>query len=263
MPTSTTELFLRVALAIDTFQRRPDLAAHLPPNLLADGDALWHKTLHTVEHLIERRDDFTAHNQVTRSVTEVEAWRGVIIAALERANGEPLPAEVKGDDLTVTLDEWRAPLQVWRMIAALRTRPDLWQRLEAARPRMTDDLQRGYVLTLKAVKLLDKLYQIKDPAPAEARYMAELVHRKELLGEWFEELTAQSAQALRDDPASLGLLGLIPEALAVPFGGTAFDVHRHRKAQALVEDTTPSPPCSGWGIGASGNRENYWEPRRS
>jgi hypothetical protein len=262
MPISTTELFLRVALSLDTLRRRPALAEELPKALVEAGEQLWGKTLHTVEHLIERRDDFTAHNQVSRSVVEVEEWLGAILWRLEQALGEPLPTEVRGDEIEAGLDEWVVPLRVWRLIASLRTRPDLWQRLLAARPRMEDDLQRGYALMLKSIKLLDKLYQIKDPAPAEARYMAELGLRKELLGEWFGEFSAHASQALRDAPEALGLLGMIPEALAMPFGGTAFDVHRHRKAQVIVEDKLPSPPCSGWGVGASGNKENYWERHR-
>jgi hypothetical protein len=263
MTMSKTELFLRVALTQDTLQRRPDLAARLPQPLLEEGAALWSKTLHTVEHLIERRDDFTAHNQVSRSIVEVESWFDAIVGAFERALGEALPSEVKGEEVHGGLDDWTAALRTWRLISALRTRPLLWERIEAARPRMVDDLQRGYTLMIKSLKLLDKLYQIRHPAPAEARFMGELVHRHELMSEWFWKLSAHAAQVLRDDPKALGLLGMIPESMAVPFGGTAFDVHRHRKAQVLVEDTNPSPPCSGWGVGASGNRENYWEQGRS
>jgi hypothetical protein len=269
MPMSNTELFLRVALVFDTLKQHADaLPAALPAALLQSGDALWHKTLHTVEHLIEHRDDFTAHNQVVRSMVEVEAWHGAIVSALTKAltqnPGDALPSDwsaLCGQSVQGPMDEFTVPMRVWRMISALRTRPALWKRLEAARPRLVDDLQRGFTLMLKAIKLLDKFYQIRNPAPAEAQYMSELVYRRDQLEAWFSQFTTQADETFVTHPEVLGLLGLIPESLAVPFGGTAFDVLRHRKAQTYVADPNPSPPCPGWGTGTSQNNQNYWQKR--
>ena len=264
MPLTHTEILLRAGLILETLQAHPDVDAQLKREGFTQtesGRARFTEAMGLVGHLIEHGDDFTAHNQTGRAIDELNAWRTTTTRLLSQAHEAPLPddwAAITGEDVSNNTVEFTAMMRIWRLITALRTRPDVWRRIEAKRPRLTDDLQRGYVMLRRSIKTVDKLHNTRHPNDHEEHLLDQFAQCCADLEGWSRGFFEVAESTL--SPEVLGLTGSLPEGVGLPFGGAAFDVMRHHKAQQPVpEGMRTAPDCPGWGIGTRRNRENYWD----
>src|SRR5690606_5738615 len=118
------------------------------------------------------------------------------------------------------------------LLSSVRTRSDVADASRAQRPRLRDDLQRGWVLLIKSIKALNKFHTLKRGERRHGVAAGDLEVIRSHLDDWILEFGQAATTAFSDRPDVLGMLGTVPEGLGIPLGGTAFDVVLHERATA-------------------------------
>lgn len=270
MPMTITDLAFRVALITETLAQNPGWGRELTQSELTsarldEGRNALVDTLAKLEAVSEHADDHTSLEQARRGITELDGWYqttrrnwGRALGVTPEGNGDfavLLGVHLEGhDELFIVL------LRCWRLVSTARVRESMQTALRSAGRRVEDDLQRGYVLLRKAAKSLNKTFHL---APEERRHgvsYGDLTVARDNLESWLQDFASAATTLYHErDPERLGLLGIVPEGIGTPLGGTAYQVILHERARIEAPHPVPASPCAGWGTGAAGNRENYWE----
>jgi len=278
MPLTHTEVFVRTGLIIETLQNHRALiksveARGVSRDVLKQGVKIHRRTIQHTKRMMDHSEDHTIIHQVHRSIQEIDAWFDATLYAFRKAWQTKDPerswpahwSATSGQDIELLLEEFEKPIQVLRIITAMRTRPKFWAQLQKYRPRLSDDLQRANVVMRKTFLLVDKRFTYLRPTEDELKDIETLNQLREHSEAWLRSFSERLMQQPLDRVSDMGLLGLVPEGMGpdhvVPFGGTAYEVLRHAKAvtKDAITDTTPAPDCPGWGTGTRLNRENYWD----
>lgn len=266
MALNLTDLVFRVSLITETLSGRDAvsralLSSEFTSARLDEGRKFLLEAMQLMERVGERADDPTALEQARRAVTELELWHATTSRLWQKAAASASVAwdEVLGRDLEGADELLIVLMRAWRFISMARVSSALLETLERAGRRVADDMQRGYVLLLKAAKALQKHYHVNASEVRNGVRAGDVRLSRDRLDAWLRDFASAATLAFIATPIELGRLGVVPEGVGRPLGGAAYDVVLHERARGVVPEPIPAPPCSQWGVGAGGNRENYWE----
>lgn len=266
-----TDLAIRASLITETLSHHADWARALEEHgadskRLDEGRDGLVKALTKMDALAEHADDHTAPEQARRAVTELDGWYattrriwGRILRSGDTGISDARWSEMLGEELEGHDELFIVLMRAWRLISTTRVAGEAVDTLRKANRRVEDDVQRGYVLMLKAAESLHKVHHIARGERRHGTSASEIDMLRKKLDAWLTDVASAAALTFATEPWPLGMLGVVPEGLGLPLGGTAYDVILHERARGEIPDPIPAPPCPGWGTGAGGNRENYWE----
>ncbi|PJB38478.1 MAG: hypothetical protein CO108_18735 [Deltaproteobacteria bacterium CG_4_9_14_3_um_filter_63_12] len=261
MTVTITDLAYRVALVTQTLSADPAVEETLKKSgmnaaRIGEGRKTLVDAFATLAEVAHHADDHTAIEQARRAMVELENWYHTERVKLAKASRLQGWDKLVGMEIEGPTWEFTVLMRAWRLISVARA-PEVAEALAAKFPRLSDAMQRGATLSLKASKLLQKQHALRknetrdgiDPPRLEKLHIA--------LEKWLLDVYAAAEKGYAKDATAFALLGTLPES-AEPFGGTGFDIMRHQRAQTTPPSRTPAEPCNGWGQGAGGNKENYW-----
>ncbi len=251
----------QIFVAVETWDSLPDVREAMSKvGLTKDQVDEGRRLVKKGQELVARRreeaggDRIASHN-VHQAAAEVEMWLQTVKFSLrDRLDGPDVIERavdhgLHADDHTVTV-----------VGAALRTlgvmRTD--ERVEQAYKRkqtLHDLLVRGHTLLAKLIECTDVVVAEAATARRSEVFQKLRAHRA-AMDVWTVDLV-QAAEAIREQPEILGLVGYVPEGVGLPAGGMSFAVPLHKRAQREAPDPDQAGSTSGWSAGRQGrNREN-------
>ncbi len=149
--------------------------------------------------------------------------------------------------------------QALRLLAMLRTDPKIQGALGDER-KVRDIGTRGWSLLHRLLTSVG--VRFTSSVPASEPLVAEMDAFAKRVQKIIDALHTPARQVGQGNLPLLGLLGLIPDGLGIPVGGTAFNVVLHERGQGSVPNLADKRPTSGWSIGRQGrNSENLGNGR--
>lgn len=256
MASSIFAVLSDAVLFLETVEHLADVragltSAHYNEALHQKGERAVSSAMDAIHRASALQNDSSAIHLVHISATEVEMWLQASRSRLRKATGEAAVAEtVTGIDVHFHDHPVSVMAQAGRLLAVLRNDTALRTQLGSERS-VEDVLQRGNVLLQKLWRVADD--QIRPECTDADQITTPAVAA---LGTWIEEARGIARKAHGDSPRRLGLLGVLTED-ALPLGGTAGRVTRHKNAQRAAPTGGPSANAPGWTLGRQGrNAEN-------
>lgn len=262
MPSSYVQLLGHVVTAVHAIGESGDLAAALAKGGFAKSRAAEGKKLaHEAEDLIREKidaigEDRTREHAVHAATQEVEMWMQTVNFAVKKAVEEESVVELvrakslHAHDHSVTVVALAA-----RMMAMLRCDERVYERLGGA-DATREMLNRGLALTKKLYRACD-IRLAPEGDEADLAIFSELANMQARLEAFLLELADAARTAADKDVRLVGRLGLVPDGVGIPAGGTSFAVVLHERGQTDAPDPTNVTDCPGWSVGRQGrNREN-------
>lgn len=200
-----------------------------------------------------------ADHNVHVAGAEVEMWAQTVQHLLRKKFDAELLQTAMGKKIHTHNHTVTIVAQTLRLLAMLRTDSRIQSALGDER-KVRDIGTRGWsllhrLLTSVGVRFTPSIAS-SEPISAEMDAFAKRVKK------FIDSLEAPSRQVGQGNLPLLGLLGLVPDGLGIPVGGTAFNVVLHERGQGSAPNLADKRPTSGWSIGRQGrNRENLGNGR--
>lgn len=224
---------------------------------IAEGD----KLAHDAEALIARKvetigEDRTREHAMHAAVQELEMWMQTVTFLVKKAVEEESAVELvlarslHAHDHGVTV-----VAQALRMQAMLRCDDRVYERLGG--PAKTREMvNRGHALLTKVLRASD-IRLAPEGSEADLAIFGELDAAHARLQGWVADLARAAEGAAAKDKRLVGRLGLVPDGVGIPAGGSSYAVTLHERGQTDAPDPNGVRDCPGWSIGRQGrNREN-------
>ncbi len=262
MAESYLQLLGHVVSAVHGIKESGDLAAALTKGGFAkDRATAGDKLAHDAEALIRQKidtigEDRTREHAIHAATQEVEMWMQTVAFKVKKAVEEEsavdlvLAKSLHAHDHAVTV-----VAKALRMMSMLRCDDRVHARLGGAAPTR-ETLNRGHALTKKLYRASD-IRLAPEGDEAELPIFAELAATHAKLHQWLVDLEPAARAAAAKDVRLVGRLGLVPDGVGIPVGGTSFAVVLHERGQTDAPDPNGASDCTGWSAGRQGrNSEN-------
>lgn len=262
MPSSYLHLLGHVVTAAHSIGESGDLAAALSKGGFAkDRAAEGEKLAHAAEELMREKvdtigEDRPREHAVHVAAQEVEMWMQTVTFQVKKAVEEESAVElvlarpIHAHDHTVTV-----VARALRMMSMLQCDDRVYERLGGV-DAVREILNRGHALTKKLFRAAD-MRLAPEGDEAKLPIFGRLTETHRLLALWLADLEGAARTAAQKDERLVARLGLVPDGVGIPVGGTSFAVVLHQRGQTDAPDPSNVSDCAGWSIGRQGrNREN-------
>jgi len=262
MAQSYVLLLAHAVTAVHAVKESGDLGAALAKaNFGKERIAEGEKLSHDAEALIARKvetigEDRTREHALHAAVQELEMWWQTV-AFLVKKNVEEesaieltLARSLHAHDHSVTV-----VAQALRMQSMMRCDERVFERLGGAQ-KTREMLNRGHALVSKVLRATD-IRLAPEGSEADLAIFGEIEAAHERLEKWVADLARAAEGAAAKDKRLVGRLGLVPEGVGIPAGGSSYAVKLHERGQTDAPDPDDVRDCPGWSCGRQGrNREN-------
>ncbi len=213
------------------------------------------------ESLVQQRRDLAGGDRIAvhaihTGAEELEMWFQTVKMSLRSKVGSDdvmnlaVDHHIHSPDHTTTVVAGTLRTQ-----GVLRTNDEIAEGYGARRQSLRDLIMRGQTLFAKLMLTTEDLTGDTVTSRSSDIFAKMEEHRQDM-AQWLSKVS-RAAEALRDRPEVLGLVGYLPEGVGIPSGGGSFAVPLHKRAQREAPDPSEKGSTSGWSIGRQGrNREN-------
>lgn len=262
MAESYIHLLGHVVSAVHGIKESGDLAAALSKGGFGkDRVAAGEKLAHEAEDLLRQKiveigEDRTREHAMHGAVQEVEMWMQTVTFRVKKAVEEESAIEqVQAKSMHAHDHGVTVVAKALRMMSMLRCDERVYERLGGAGPTR-EILNRGHSLSKKLYRASD-IRLAPEGDESDLAIFAELSQMRVNLQTWVHALAAAAHTAAEKDVRLVGRLGLVPEGVGIPAGGSSFAVVLHERGQTDAPDPQDVGDCPGWSVGRQGrNREN-------